>query len=153
MAIDKRVSASDLQYYRLVLKDVCAKFNWDYVIAQAQIEQESGYYPKAVSSCEAKGIAQFMDSTWKWVYPATCAAVPYLTFKNDPYDPFTALWCYGYLMGVGIPAELKNLKQPDNVVNRLVAYNAGPGRVKNEAWRKIKETSQYVSIILKKNGR
>lgn len=80
-------------------------------VVAAQINDESGFNPDAVSPTDAKGIAQFEDSTWK------------SNGSGSPFDPAAAQKAYIKLMGT-------LLKQYNgNVRNALAAYNAGPGNL------------------------
>lgn len=75
-----------------------------------QIQQESGFNPRAVSPSGAVGIAQFM--------PATAASM-----GVNPYDPTSAL--YG---GARFMANL-SAQFGGNYAKALAAYNGGPGTV------------------------
>lgn len=121
----------------------------------AQIEQESGWNPAAVSPAGAQGISQFMPGTWTtWGQDAASkdgAAKP-----DGIKDPFTAgdaimaqakydCWLAGKV--------LKWLKAGkvtgDPVALTLAAYNAGPGAVEQSGGMpNIPETTGYVKNIL-----
>jgi soluble lytic murein transglycosylase-like protein len=76
----------------------------------AQLRQESGFDPRAVSSAGALGIAQFL--------PATARAWG----LRDPFEPVAAIHAQARFM-----ASL--LRRFGSVPLALAAYNAGPGRV------------------------
>jgi hypothetical protein len=80
-------------------------------VVAAQINDESGFNPHAVSPTGAEGIAQFEPGTWKtWG-------------KGSPFDPAASLNAYS-----GFMRQL--LKQEHGSVrNALAAYNAGPGNI------------------------
>jgi hypothetical protein len=98
----------------------------------AQIKQESGFNPNAVSSAGATGISQFM--------PATAREMG----VTNPRDPNQA-----------IPAGAQYLRQNidkfgGSVPLGLAAYNAGPGRVQRSGGdisRLPAETQGYVKNI------
>lgn len=81
-------------------------------VVAAQINEESGFNPRATSPTGAQGIAQFEPGTWKSQGVA-----------GSPYDPNAALQGYIKLMG-----SLLN-QFGGNVKNALAAYNAGPGNL------------------------
>lgn len=97
----------------------------------AQIKQESGFNPKAVSPAGALGISQFMPGTAK-------------EMGVNPLDPASA-----------IPGGARYLRQNidrfgGSVPLGLAAYNAGPGRVQQSGGDISKlpaETQGYVKNI------
>ncbi len=110
----------------------------------AQLQQESGFSPDAVSSAGAQGIAQFMPGTW-------------LTYGSDadgdgvasPFDPEDAIAAQGRLM-----CELLRLAKTsgyggDPVELALAGYNAGWGAVVQYGGvPPYPETQAYVQAIL-----
>lgn len=103
----------------------------------AQIKQESGFNPNAVSSAGAQGISQFMPGTAK-------------EMGVNPLDPASA-----------IPGGAQYLRQNidkfgGSVPLGLAAYNAGPGRVQQSGGDISKlpnETRGYIANILGSQGR
>jgi len=95
-----------------------------------QIQQESGFNPKAKSGAGAVGIAQFM--------PGTAAGL-----GIDPTDPYASL-------DAAARMDAQNLKQYGGDWSRtLAAYNAGPGAVaKYGGVPPYEETQRYVNTIL-----
>lgn len=107
----------------------------------AQLYQESGWDPNAVSPADARGIAQFMPGTW-----ATHGIDANGDGKrdiNDPEDAIPSAATYdcklaGYVEDVpGDPTD-----------NMLAAYNAGPYAViKYNGVPPYRETQNYVQVI------
>ncbi|MFE0652827.1 NlpC/P60 family protein [Streptomyces sp. NPDC059534] len=107
----------------------------------AQLYQESGWNPRAVSSADARGIAQFIPGTW-----AGHGVDGDGDGDRDIWDPKDAIpsaasydcELAGYVKDVpGDPAN-----------NMLAAYNAGAYRViKHGGVPPISETRNYVRII------
>ena len=92
----------------------------------AQVHQESGWRPDAVSHAGARGLAQFMPSTSSWIagiYPALAS--------NDPFNPAWAiralvqydLWLY---------ARVQAATPCDRMTFVLSAYNGGLGWVQRD---------------------
>lgn len=99
----------------------------------AQITQESGWNPKAVSPAGAGGIAQFMPATGQ----------QYGLTPDERFDPSRAL-----------PAAAKHMRdlygQFGSWELALAAYNAGPGAVrKHGGVPPFKETQNYVPAIMR----
>jgi soluble lytic murein transglycosylase-like protein len=96
----------------------------------AQLKQESGFNPRAVSRAGARGIAQFI--------PATARA----NGLRDPFDPEASIEAQARLMA-GL------LRRFGSVPLALAAYNAGPGAV-GLCWciPPIAETRAYVAAIV-----
>jgi hypothetical protein len=96
----------------------------------AQLQQESGFNPNAVSPAGAQGIAQFM--------PGTAAAYGLV----NPMDAAAAIDAQAHLM-----RDL--LRQFGSVPLALAAYNAGPQKVAAcGCVPPIPETTAYVAAIL-----
>lgn len=79
-------------------------------VVAAQINEESGFNPGALSPTGAQGIAQFEPGTWSSL---GCAGSP-----DNPDSAFTCYVTYMHQLLAG---------QHGNVRNALAAYNAGPG--------------------------
>lgn len=94
----------------------------------AMIIRESGYNPVATSRKNAFGLAQLM--------PSTAAGL-----GVDRYDP-------AQNMRGGARYLRQQLDRFGQVQLALAAYNAGPGRVRNNMVPRITETQNYVSAII-----
>jgi hypothetical protein len=97
--------------YRKLATAAAAESGLPLKVVAAQIDDESGWNPRALSPTGAEGIAQFEPGTWReWGH-------------GDPYNPQDAFPAYGAFMG-------HLLKQyHGNMRNALAAYNAGPGNL------------------------
>lgn len=107
----------------------------------AQLYQESGWNPRAVSHADARGIAQFIPSTW-----ATHGIDGDGDGDRDIWDPADAI-----PSAASYDCELAGYvrKVPgDPTDNMLAAYNAGAYRViRSGGVPAISETQNYVRII------
>lgn len=107
----------------------------------AQIYQESGFDPKAVSPTGAQGIAQFEPGTWKtWSSPSDGDGL------QDPFNPADAIPamarfdCSLAKDVAGIPGNVQD--------NMLAAYNAGLGAVQSaHGVPDFSQTQNYVKNI------
>lgn len=112
--------------YRRIARRTARRRGLDPAVFERQIQQESGFNPRAHSPAGAQGIAQIM--------PATARG-----WGVNPDNPRAAL-----------DAAAKNMKryvdQFGSYDKALRAYNAGPGNV--ERSRGFSETNNYVRTIL-----
>lgn len=112
--------------YRKVARRKARKYGLNPRVFVRQIQQESGFNPRAVSPAGARGIAQIM--------PATAQG-----WGVDPMRPRKAL-----------DAAARNMAQYvdryGGYENALRAYNAGPGNI--ERSKGFSETNNYVRAIL-----
>ena len=117
-------------YYKAYARKMAQKYGIDPRVFVRQINQESGFNPKAGSGAGAQGIAQIMPKTAQ-------------SWGVDPWKPKAAL-----------EAAAKNMKYYVNQYNgsyekALAAYNAGPGAVaKYNGVPPFAETQHYVSTIM-----
>lgn len=128
--------------FREIARQKAAKYGLIPEVFERQIQAESGFNPKAVSSSGAQGIAQIMPSTAKG-------------WGVNPLDPVAALDASAKNMSRYITTFLGG-KKPSSVTDPvklreayekgLRAYNAGPGAV--EASKKYEETNRYVQKII-----
>ena len=128
--------------FREIARQKAAKYGLIPEVFERQIQAESGFNPKAVSSAGARGIAQIMPTTAKG-------------WGVNPDDPVAALDAAAKNMSGYIKTYLGG-KQPSSVSDPvklreayekgLRAYNAGPGAV--EASKKYSETNRYVQKII-----
>lgn len=119
-------------------------------ILAAQIEQESGWDPRAVSPVGAQGISQFMPATW-----ASHGIDSNGDGLADPFDPVDAIWSQGNYMCdlAGTVTKMKDRGLVDGSIIdlTLAAYNAGLGNVQTHGGvPPFSETIQYVKRITSK---
>lgn len=121
-------------YYQVVARKAAIKYGISPDLFARQINQESGFNPKAKSGAGALGIAQIMPATAKG-------------WKVDPMNPEAALDAAAKAMA----GYLKTYKGRWDLA--LSAYNAGAGAVaKHKGVPPFKETQNYVASILGKKG-
>jgi len=110
-------------------------------ILAAQINQESGFNPKATSPAGALGIAQFMPGTW-----STHGVDGNGDGKKDVWDPADAIPAAAKY-DCSLRTAVRNVPG-DPTSNMLAAYNAGPGAVlKYNGIPPYTETQNYVQSI------
>ncbi|MGJ9374390.1 transglycosylase SLT domain-containing protein [Nesterenkonia sp. CF4.4] len=126
--------------YRDALQSASAESGLAVEVLAAQIDQESGWNPDAVSSVGAQGLTQFMPATWDTHGGG-----------GDPFDPDDAIAAQGRYMGV-LWDEVEPYAGDDertHIELTLAAYNAGPGAVAtHEGIPPFSETEDYVDAIL-----
>ncbi|WP_335983173.1 C40 family peptidase [Streptomyces sp. CA2R106] len=113
----------------------------------AQIEQESGWNPKAQSSAGAKGLAQFIDGTWKtWGVDADGGGADVF----DAPDAIMTMAKYDCWLAKKAQKLIDAHQAAGDVVTLMLAgYNAGPDAVtKYGGVPPYPETEQYVRTIL-----
>ena len=111
-------------------------------VLAAQLYQESGFDPRAVSPAGAQGIAQFMPGTW-----AGFGRDENGDGRADPFDPEDAIPAAARY-DAAIAGQVAQVPG-DRTALMLAAYNAGPGAVLT--YRGIppyQETQGYVRRIL-----
>ncbi|WOI46988.1 transglycosylase SLT domain-containing protein [Acidovorax sp. BLS4] len=125
-----QVPTAAQQHRSLLIRSAHAVWGLDAPVAvfAAQVHQESGWRPNAVSHVGAQGLAQFMPSTTKWIaalYPELAAQQPY-----SPAWALRALVAYDLWLYE---------RTPDRYVPRdrmwvaLRSYNGGLGHWQQEA--------------------
>ena len=97
----------------------------------AQLNQESGFNPNAVSSAGAEGIAQFE--------PATARSIG----LANPFDPTTSI-------NAAAKYDAQNYQQFGNWQDALIAYNEGP--TAEASGTVYPAASTYASDILANSG-
>jgi hypothetical protein len=118
--------------YAPLISAASQRWNVGAALLAAQLHQESGFNPAAVSGAGAGGIAQFM--------PATGRA--YGLSSSDRFDPAKAIMAQAHHMH-----DL--LKEFGSVPLALAAYNAGPLPVQRcGCVPAIAETQAYVATIM-----
>ncbi|HEY6747077.1 MAG TPA: NlpC/P60 family protein [Mycobacteriales bacterium] len=111
-------------------------------VLAAQLYQESGFNPNAVSPVGAQGIAQFMPGTW-----AAHGRDENGDGQADPFDIADAIPAAARY-DAAIAAQVAAVPG-DRVSNMLAAYNAGPGAVlKYGGVPPFAETQGYVQRIV-----
>lgn len=110
----------------------------------AQIQQESGWNPKAVSPVGAQGLTQFMPGTWQSLGRDVDG-----NGKASPFDPADAIHAQARYM-CQLAVAVKPYAKGGTPVIELAwaAYNAGPGAVAQHGGvPPYAETQKYVSIL------
>ena len=131
--------------FRQIAREKATKYGLLPTVFERQIEAESGFNPKAISSSGAQGIAQIMPGTARgWGVNA-----------NDPVASLDAAaknmsgYIKTYLGGVRPSDETDPAKLRAAYEKGLRAYNAGPGAV--DASKGYAETNRYVQKIIDPN--
>lgn len=121
--------------YEEYVKEASKKYNVDEALIYSIIKTESNFKSKAKSNKDAQGLMQLLPSTAKWT------AKREKIKKYDLHDPRDNI-----LLGTAYFSYL--LKKTDGDVEKAwIAYNAGIGRLKDEKWRQIEETTRYVQKL------
>ncbi|ATO34600.1 transglycosylase SLT domain-containing protein [Dickeya dianthicola] len=120
--------AAAQQYRNDVIRNARLDWGLNAPIADfaAQLHQESGWNPRAVSPVGARGLAQFMPSTASWI----SQAVPDLT-ANQPFNPawaIRALTSYDHWLWQRINAA----NSCERMAMTLSGYNGGLGWVQRD---------------------
>ncbi len=102
------------------------EYDFDPVLVLSVMKTESHFKHSTVSSAGAKGLLQLMPFNFK-------------EFKvNNTIE--------GNIKG-GVMHLKRDYEKTGNIIKTLVCYNAGCGRLKNNEWRKIRETTNYITKI------
>ncbi len=102
------------------------EYDFDPVLIFSVMKTESHFKHSTVSSAGAKGLMQLMPFNFK-------------EFKvNNTVE--------GNIKG-GVMHLKRDYESTGNIVKTLICYNAGCGRLKNDQWRKIRETTNYITKI------
>ena len=114
----------------------------------AQIQQESGWNPQAVSPAGAEGIAQFMPGTWP-----TWARDDDGSGNASPFNPRDAIMAqarYDCALYAQVSNYITNGQASGDPVSlTLAAYNAGPAAVQHyDGVPPYHETRAYVSKVM-----
>lgn len=141
IAVSNYIISERGKKYLPTIQAAAARYGIPWQLLAAQLEQESGYDPNAVSGAGAQGIAQFM--------PQTAAAYG----LTDPFDPIASIQAQAHLM-----SDLYN--QFGDWQTALAGYNWGAGNVANAMsaygtnWLSNApiETQNYVASITTNSG-
>ena len=116
--------------YSAKIAELAARFDLSPSLLEAVVWQESRWRENAVSPVGARGLAQLMPGTARYL-------------GVDPADPFQNL-------EGGARYLREQLDRFDGDLEKaLAAYNAGPGRVERAGGiPNIRETKQYVAAIM-----
>jgi surface antigen len=126
------------EQYQQTLSQAAADTGISETLLAAQIEQESGWDPNAVSHVGARGLAQFMPATWAQYGQGA-----------DPFDPEAAIVAQArYMADLYDQVGSLAANDEDRIRFALAAYNAGPGAVLNAGGvPPYPETQRYVQTI------
>lgn len=136
VAVSDYIISERGKQYLPTIQAAATQYNVPWQLLAAQLKQESGYDPNAVSGAGAQGIAQFMPATAQQ-YGLT-----------DPFDPIASIYAQAHLM-----SDLYT--QFGDWGTALAGYNWGAGNVQNAmnsygtGWlaQAPAETQNYVTTI------
>lgn len=134
------------EYRALVLRAAANCPGLNPRLLAAQIEQESGWDPRAASAAGAQGIAQFLPAVWAaYGRDGNGDGVKDVWNPGDAIPSAAHLDCVLRKQVAGVPG--------DPVRNMLAAYNAGPDRVRRYGGvPPFAETRSYVQQIIDRSA-
>lgn len=146
------IPARAQQYRSVIVRAARVEAGLDAPVAvfAAQVEQESGWNPQAVSPVGARGLGQFM--------PATARDMGKLRSDLGPAEPTNPGWAIRALVAYDL-AQLKRIRAAtlcDAWAMALAAYNGGLGWVQRDqalAKRKGLDPGRWVSVASVNAGR
>jgi soluble lytic murein transglycosylase len=113
---------------------ISKKYKVSREVIYSVIKIESNFREHIVSHKGAIGLMQIMPSTGEWM--AKSHNLPYS--QEMLLDP-----TYNIKIGTLYLSYLIN-RYEGNIEKVLIAYNAGPSRLKNGTWKNFKETKNYL---------
>lgn len=125
---NKNLSEKEAAFIYDVSMHYSKKYNVDPALVFSVMKTESHFKHSTVSTAGAKGLMQLMP------------------FNFNEFQVDNSI--EGNIKG-GILHLRRDLDSTNNIVKALVCYNAGCSRLSNNAWLKIKETTDYVTKINK----
>ena len=121
--------------YEEYVKEASEKYNIEEALIYSIIKTESNFKSSAMSHKDAQGLMQLLPSTAEWI------AKREKVKKYDLHDPRDNI-----MLGTAYFSYL--LQKTDGDIEKAwIAYNAGIGRLKDEKWRQIEETTKYVQKL------
>ncbi|MCU0266512.1 MAG: lytic transglycosylase domain-containing protein [Actinomycetia bacterium] len=147
VVLDNRAAGRVPEQYRdLVVSSAATCQGLPASVLAAQLAQESGWDPRAVSPKGARGIAQFMPATWK-AHGIDGNGDGRVDIW-DPADAIPSAARFNCLLLDEVDAV-----PGDRLSLMLAAYNAGPTSVRRAGGvPDFPETRGYVSSILRRAG-
>ena len=121
--------------YEEYVKEASGKYDIDEALIYAMIKTESGFKSTAKSHKDAQGLMQILPSTAEWI--AKREKVKDYDLHNPRDNIMLGTAYFSYLLQ----------KTDGNIEKAWIAYNAGIGRLKDEKWRQIEETTKYVQKL------
>ena len=116
--------------YSATIAEVCTRYDLSPALMEALVWQESRWRHQSISPKGARGLAQLMPATARYL-------------GVDPDDP------HANLEGGARYLRMQLNRFDGDLVKALAAYNAGPGRVERaNGVPQIRETQNYVKSIL-----
>jgi len=115
---------------------------FDWLILKAQLIQESGLNPMAVSPVGAMGLAQFMPDTW------ADYVVKYPIPNTSVFNAHASIYCCANYMADLLKGWKAERSEEDRYKLALASYNAGFGNIL-AAQRLAHGVADYNSIIAK----
>ena len=122
-----------MKYYDEV-NEASKRFKVDKKLIFAIIKIESNFNKDAVSNKGATGLMQVMPSTAEWILKKNSRDSDFYNLYNPAHNIEVGVMYLRYLLD----------KYEGDVEKTLIAYNAGPSRVKDGSWKNIKETRNYL---------
>ncbi|MCS7260114.1 MAG: tetratricopeptide repeat protein [Anaerolineae bacterium] len=108
-------------YFRELIIAQARKYNLDPLLMAALIRQESLFEPSITSIADARGLAQVIPPTGEWI----AGQLGWMQWQpDDLWRPLVSVTFGAYYLHVQLDAF------ESRVVPALMAYNAGPGRVR-----------------------
>ncbi|MDX1704082.1 MAG: lytic transglycosylase domain-containing protein [Altererythrobacter ishigakiensis] len=116
--------------YAATIAEVCTRYDLSPALMEALVWQESRWRHQSISPKGARGLAQLMPATARYL-------------GVDPDDP------HANLEGGARYLRMQLNRFDGDLVKALAAYNAGPGRVERaNGIPRIRETQHYVKSIM-----
>lgn len=126
MSQNRKLKKENAEYIYNTVIHYSNRYEVDPVLVFSVMKTESHFDHSTVSSAGARGLLQLMP----------------FNFKEFGVDNSIQ----GNIKG-GVMHLKRDYDRTGDIVKTLVCYNAGCGRLKNNEWRKIKETTDYITKI------
>lgn len=126
---NSRLNENEIQNILGYVFKYSKEYNFNPYLVLAVINTESHFNHSTVSSAGARGLMQLMP----------------FNFKEFGVDNSIS----GNIKG-GVLHLKRDYEKTGSVSKMLVCYNAGCGRLANNAWKRIKETREYIPKVIQK---